>query len=226
MIKKFTVFGERCSGTNFLEQAILQNFNLEITWDYGWKHWIGHHQFQNTEREDETLFIGIIREPVGWIDSFFKKPHHLPYHHGKNIQSFIQNEFYSLQDNGSENMLDRNYLTKERYKNIFECRYYKNKYLIEMMPKLVKHYMLIRYEDLLQYYELTLKYIKQKFELTQKYTYFKKINTYKGSKNNESFHQKPISLPAHVHIKILDSLNQSQEQSLGYIKKKKDPDEK
>ena len=95
MIKKFTVFGERCSGTNFLEQAILQNFNLEITWDYGWKHWIGHHQFQNTELEDETLFIGIIREPIGWIDSFFKKPHHLPEHLKKNIQSFIKNEFYS-----------------------------------------------------------------------------------------------------------------------------------
>ena len=66
MIKKFTVFGERCSGTNFLEQAILQNFDLEITWDYGWKHWIGHHKFQNTEYEDETLFIGIIREPLGY----------------------------------------------------------------------------------------------------------------------------------------------------------------
>ena len=217
MIKKFTVFGERCSGTNFLEQAILQNFDLEITWDYGWKHWIGHHKFQNTEYEDETLFIGIIREPLGWIDSFFKTPHHLPHHHGKNIQSFIQNEFYSLYDHGGENMLDRNYLTKKRYKNIFECRYYKNKYLIEMMPKLVKNYIFIRYEDLLQFYDLTLNYIKQKFHLIPKYDFFKKINTYKGGKTNEFFHRKPISLPMHITIKILNTLNNSQEESLGYI---------
>ena len=221
MIKKFTIFGERCSGTNFLEQAILQNFDLEVTWDYGWKHWIGHHQFQNTEQEDETLFIGIIREPLGWINSFFKKPHHLPHHNKKNIQSFIHNEFYSLYDHGSENMLDRNYLTKKRYKNIFECRYYKNKYLIETMPKLVKNYILIRYEDLFQYYDLTLDYIKQKFQLTSKYNIFKKINTYKGEKNNNIFHQKPISLPINVSAIILKSLNQLQEQSLGYIQKKK-----
>ena len=80
--------------------------------------------------------------------------------------------------------------------------------------------MLICYEDLLQYYELTLKFIKQKFQLKQKYTIFKEINTYKGHKTNEIFHRKPISLPKHILIKILNSLNQSQEQSLGYISKK------
>jgi len=34
MVKYFTVFGERCSGTNFLEGAIKENFDLEVTYKY------------------------------------------------------------------------------------------------------------------------------------------------------------------------------------------------
>ena len=45
-------------------------------------------------------------------------------------------------------MEDRNINTGERYKNIFELRLVKNKYLIEKMPKLVKNYCLITYDDL------------------------------------------------------------------------------
>jgi hypothetical protein len=46
MIKKFTIMGERCSGTNFLEQIILSNFHINITWEYGWKHFFGFYDFK------------------------------------------------------------------------------------------------------------------------------------------------------------------------------------
>lgn len=42
---KFTIFGERCSGTNFLEKAILENFELEMTNEYGWKHFWGYSDY-------------------------------------------------------------------------------------------------------------------------------------------------------------------------------------
>ena len=45
-------------------------------------------------------------------------------------------------------MTDRNIETGERYKNIFELRSVKNKFLIEKMPTLVKNYCLITYDDL------------------------------------------------------------------------------
>ena len=45
-------------------------------------------------------------------------------------------------------MDDRNIDTGERYKNIYELRLVKNKYLIEKMPKLVKNYCLITHDDL------------------------------------------------------------------------------
>jgi hypothetical protein len=71
MIKKFTIFGERCSGTNYLEELIKTNFNINLTWKYGWKHFFGFYNFQKTQDEDETLFIGIVRHPIYWINSFF-----------------------------------------------------------------------------------------------------------------------------------------------------------
>ena len=78
MIKYFTIYGERCSGTNFLLHAIEENFNLTFSNDYSWKHFFGHYSFEKNEKEDETLFIGIIRHPIEWLDSFHKKMHHVP----------------------------------------------------------------------------------------------------------------------------------------------------
>ena len=49
MVNKFTIYGERCSGTNYLEEIILHNFNINVTWDYGWKHFFGSYDFKNTE---------------------------------------------------------------------------------------------------------------------------------------------------------------------------------
>ena len=70
MIKKFTILGERCSGTNYLEELITSNFDIDVTWDYGWKHFFGFYNFKKTNEEDETLFIGIVRHPISWINSF------------------------------------------------------------------------------------------------------------------------------------------------------------
>ena len=35
MIKKVTIYGERCSETNYLEQLLINNFDIDITWKYG-----------------------------------------------------------------------------------------------------------------------------------------------------------------------------------------------
>jgi hypothetical protein len=218
MLKKFTIYGERCSGTNFLEKAIEENFDLKITWDYDFKHWFGHYQFKKNETEDETLFLGIIRNPITWIDSFYKNPHHLPLSNKKNIKNFLFNEFCSFDDDDTNNeiMLDRNLITKKRYKNIFDLRYIKNIYLINVMPKNVKNYLLLRYEDLYDNYDLILGYIEKKFNLKRKNTDFKKIINYKGKKDGV-FVKKNIKLTKKIVDIIVNNLNKEQEIGLGYI---------
>ncbi len=40
VLTKIQIYGERCSGTNYLEDVITKNFNVDITWEYGWKHFL------------------------------------------------------------------------------------------------------------------------------------------------------------------------------------------
>ena len=41
MLKKYTIYGERCSGTKYLEQLMDSNFDIKLTWEFGWKHFFG-----------------------------------------------------------------------------------------------------------------------------------------------------------------------------------------
>ena len=158
MIKKLTIYGERCSGTNYLEELITANFDVNITWEYGWKHFFG---FNDLSNNDETLFIGIIRNPYDWINSFYREQHHLPKYF-INIDNFLNSEIISFDASDNEIMDDRNMHTKERYKNIFELRNTKFKFLTEDMPSLVKNYLLITYDDLLNMFNNTIDKIKDK----------------------------------------------------------------
>ena len=161
MITKVTIYGERCSGTNYLEQLLIANFDVTITWEYGHKHFFG---FSDLSNSDDTLFIGIIRNPYYWINSLYREQHHLPSHF-TNVDSFLNAEFYSLVNRKStvERMDDRNMYTKERYKNIFDMRTTKIKYLTEDMPNgLVKNYILITYDSLLDNFNVIMNKIKDK----------------------------------------------------------------
>lgn len=152
-MKRVIIYGERCSGTNYLEELIKLNFDVEITWNYGWKHFFGFNDLTNSE---DVLFIGIIRNLEDWINSLYREKHHLTKNLTQNFDTFLTNEFYSINPDGSEMLNDRNIETNERYKNIFELRLVKNKFLINKMPKLVKNYCLITYDDLIYNFKNTM----------------------------------------------------------------------
>ena len=152
-IKRVTIYGERCSGTNYLEELLVLNFDVKITWDYGWKHFFGFHDLTNS---DDTLFIGIIRNLEDWINSLYREQHHLPPHFHGNVDTFLTDTFYSMDIHGNEIMIDRNIDTGERYKNIYELRLVKNRYLIETLPNLVKNYGLITYDELIDNFLYTM----------------------------------------------------------------------
>lgn len=156
-MKKVTIYGERCSGTTYLEHLLVTNFNVQIVWDYGHKHFFGFNDLSNT---DDVLFIGIIRNLEDWVNSLYREKYHLPDTLTNSVDDFLNNTFYSLTyiditdntdntDKPTEIMEDRNIETNERYKNIFELRLVKNRYLVEKMPKIVKNYCLITYDDLI-----------------------------------------------------------------------------
>ena len=112
--------------------------------------------------------------------------------------------------------ITRNIITKERYKNIFELRRVKNNFLIQEMPKKVKNYLLIRYEDLRDNYETILEYFHIKFKLKKKYDTYKRIDNYKGTMDY-MFTIKKISLRKPMIKIIKNNLDINQEKSLGYL---------
>jgi hypothetical protein len=221
MIKYFTIYGERCSGTNFLEETIKANFNIEITWKYGWKHFFGFYDFKQTEKENDTLFIGIIREPINWLYSFYMNPHHVPKENLK-LPDFLLNTFYSTMNadpNAPNPELlkeDLNYVTKDKYKNIFELRKYKNNYLMNILPKKVKNYLFIRYEDLSNYTEKVLTIISHKFNLEFKTDKIIKIDYYKTNKN-KIFVPRKVEFSSEILKLIKKRLDLKQEKLLGYF---------
>jgi len=204
---KYTIYGERCSGTNYLENLINLNFNSEITWEFGWKHFFGFNDLNNS---DDTLFIAIVRDPYNWINSLYREQHHLPTNF-KNIDNFLNDEFYSLDENKNyeEIMADRNIYTNERYKNIFEMRHTKLKFLIDDMPTKVKNYILIRYEDLLNEFNKTMNKIKDKGLIVKNNIKKFPLNvlTYKKEKKT-IFKLKNKNKINHINIKTIeDKLN-------------------
>ena len=229
-IQKFVILGERCSGTNFLEEAISQNFDISYITEYGNKHFFCCNNYTSDEN---TIFIGIIRNPIYWLNSFSKELYHIP-NINKPLTNFLFNEFYSVLDiqNAQKNMLDfnsfqnseiinpkdLNYLNGKTYQNIFEMRKLKNYFLMNIMPYKVKNYILINYENLIYNYEDTLNNIQQKFNLVKKNDTFIKIKKYKKSDTYTYKQQRMITFDNNLLHIIWDNLDIEQENKLGYFK--------
>ena len=197
MLKKITIYGERCSGTNYLEEILLLNFDVEIVWSYGWKHFFG---FDDLNDSNDVLFIGIVRNLCDWVNSLYRNPHHLPSELTKDIDTFLNNSFYSINDDNSEKLNDRNIETYERYKNIFELRHIKNKFLVEKMPTIVKNYCLITYDNLIENFVDVMNKIKD-YNLSIKSNINFPLNTYNYKKNvNEVFCKKTNEIQNEVII--------------------------
>jgi hypothetical protein len=231
--RKFVILGERCSGTNFLEEALTQNFDITYTSEYGSKHFFCNNNY--TTASEDTVFIGIVRNPIYWLNSFSKELYHIP-SINKPLRNFLFNEFYSVFDeqqnkksmmdfnifsnNVSEpiNPKDLNYLNGNKYKNIFEMRKLKNHYLMNIMPRKVKNYILINYESLLYNYDATLNTLQSKFDLVKKNETYVKIKNYKKSDTYNFKQQRLITFKNELIQIIWENLDTCQESVLGYLK--------
>ena len=179
-ISKYHIYGERSSGTNFLEVSLSYNFEAydpfkemicitdEKLKNYGYKHWFGN--FLDLKDTDDTLFICIVRDPIKWLKSLYNKPRYISLLMVENQEKFLTNEvvsagyFYSKTKHSNNEILtiEVDPYTGKYYNNIFELRHKKIKWMYEDLPKLVKNYILIRYEDLINDFQGTMKKIKDK----------------------------------------------------------------
>lgn len=192
-ITKFTIYGERCSGTNYLENIFLMNFDIELKWEYGHKHFFG---FSDLSGSDNTLFLSIVRNPFDWYNSFFVHPHHIKKELTDSVPNFLYKELHSYKVDNDNNYIeienDRNMYTGLPWNNIVELRNIKLKYMIETLPTAVRHNVLVRYEDLLDNFDTVLCDIKEKYNLAIRPTanFPQNSTTYFGPKNHLGTYKK------------------------------------
>jgi hypothetical protein len=206
-ITKFTIFGERHSGTNFLEYVVSKNLKVNTTWEFGWKHWIGNNNWSQISNSKDVLFIGIVRNIYDWLGGMLNLPHHLslPNH---NYETLISIPFIS------DNITDNNYITGSYYKNIFDARYMKNTFLYYYMPYLADNYILIRYEDLVKFNQQICQEIVDTFHINYRRRYrLRKEQSYLC--NNK----KSYLLPDYILSKINDYAKWEAEYIYGYEKR-------
>jgi hypothetical protein len=208
LIFDYAIYGERHSGTNFLEQCIHQKFQLNRTRFYGDKHFFGWAKPETiTYKGKHTLFIGIVRNPYDWIISMFNMPHHAHPHHRYDIKTYITHQWLSVDINLNEILADRNFYTNERYKNIFEMRKTKYSYLSEDMPFIAQNYVLISYEYFLHNHYRILDTIGKKFYLPSKGIPPDKI------------HKSPYNMTSEIKSIIDTNIDWQVEETLGYFPK-------
>lgn len=222
-LKYYTIYGERCSGTNYLENLMNLNFDIKLTTKYGKKHFFGFNEELN--KSGDTLFICIVRDLKQWLNSFYKKPHKLIDINCHSVQNFLNNEIVShklnsislngFEDQGNELLTDRNIYTGKRYKNIFELRHTKIKYMLDDLPYKVNNYIFIKYEDLIDDFDNTMNKIKNKGLNLNNINF--PVNTTQYKKTGSIFKKKEYNIITDKHILNNPNIMKYYEQKLGYI---------
>lgn len=124
----FKIYGERNSGTNFLEQLLQENFGnvfvqkMDHEHCYFWKH--GLPNISLKQCNDEMIDVFIFRRLEPWLMSMYKNPYHL-----KPFQNFDQFLLSKQRLDNSETVKRGNTNLAinfdDKGKTIFDIRYYK-----------------------------------------------------------------------------------------------------
>jgi hypothetical protein len=207
-IDKFIIYGERHSGTNFIEECFKQRFGLHRTGFYGNKHFFGWTKPETISYKDKhALFIGVVRNPYDWIMAMINLPHHIHSNRLLNLESFLLSEWYSTDIHNVEIMEDRNFITKFRYDNIFHMRTTKYRYLCEIMPVIAPNYVLFSYDTLLKNHNNYLNIIANRFHLP------------KVGQAPQVFDKTPYQMSSALKNIIDANVDWSLEESLGFYQK-------
>ena len=96
-IERFTVFGQRCSGTNALIKLIERNFpTLPFCENTGFKHWLVP---EDRPIPPDLLVIVIVREVESWLRSLHRNPWHvIPEMRELSFSDFIRAEWRTIWD--------------------------------------------------------------------------------------------------------------------------------
>lgn len=189
-IRRIQIFGERCSGTNYLEALLSSNIQaVPIVWDYGFKHFFPKLDLDNSS---DCLFVIIYRNPFEWLRSIYRSPWHAaPELRGIPFSHFIRKEWWCIWDEdagltrtnpayGKEMMMERDPGTGNRFKNILSMRTEKIR-AWEKIRGLAENTLYINYEQLRSKPKGIIDTIADNFSIKAENNFYD-VKNYKGLK--------------------------------------------
>ncbi len=223
-ITKIQIFGERCSGTNYTKQLLVNNFpDIELTAMYGFKHRFHN---KNLADRDNCLFLIVYRDLFDWLRSFHLQPFHAaPELCGIPFSQFIRKEWRALYTKssgrtpddplwGTEMMFERDPQTGNRFRNVLELRRARTCDW-ESLGEKVPYFLHLCYEDLRNNPEGILREISEQFGLVRKKK-FMGVSSYKGKQRVSYIPKKYQAISPEDRDYILRESDLQQEQSIGY----------
>lgn len=175
-IKFYSIVGERCSGTNYLNFLMKKNVNLSETQKFGWKH--GFQLPKKNTIVNDTLCIFIIRNVYDWIRSIDK----LRWHANKSVceknftemirfpwESSIDGAFGTWLDEGRKGQKIKSDLDDNGnyHPTPLDMRNYKTKKFLQLQHNF-KHFYVINYDQLNKNPEKIIREMCQKFNINVK----------------------------------------------------------
>ncbi len=222
MIQYFTILGERCCGTNYVERVISHNFNINYEWT-PFKHFHRSPEILNIFGRDDMLVVIVVRNPIDWINSFYQNPHHVIEDNKVSINNFLRNEFPSVYEMGPLKgqiiEIERNMYNGEIYKDIFELRRMKLYFYENDLKNIAKNWVIIRYEDMRDNLMGTLEDLRIRCELKRRIEIYESIGYYKDRMDvrYEDGRTKNVVLREEDIEYIKNRLDLEQEKRFGYL---------
>ena len=147
-MRKVKIYGERRTGTNALTHNLKVNFpEIEFAFPNDWKH-----GFPLKELDPDVFYIFTVRNPVTWIESFCRTPHHNGHLFRTPISKAL---FMRVRDNEGESL---------DFENLVDLWNQKNKAYLEASK--AENAMLVYFEGRGAAYDYVLRRIGQEIGMT------------------------------------------------------------
>lgn len=186
--RRIQVYGERCSGTNWIAQILRRNLpGMHIVDDFGWKH--GWPLGEVTAATD-TLFVVVHRDPFDWLRSLHQMPWHTgPELHGVPFAQFVRTTWRCVWGSdmelpaddlrlGTEMMHERDPTTGQPFANAMRMRTAKLRSWDSLRNR-VLHHLDLRYEEVLSDPRAFVRDFAYRFGL-RRWPWFRDVKTFKG----------------------------------------------
>lgn len=186
--RRLQIYGERCSGTNWVAQILRRNLpGIHLVDDFGWKHgWV----FGDIEAASDCLFVVVHRDPFDWLRSLHKTPWHTaPELRGVPFAQFVRTAWRCLWGSdmelpagdpraGTEMLHERDPSTGEPFANPMRLRTAKIRAWDALRTR-ARHHVDVRYEAAMQDPRAFVRELAKRFGL-RRWPWFRGVKTFKG----------------------------------------------